>query len=257
VTTAVRIVAHGWSFQLKILARSSFFLGAAIVQPLILATIGWYLFRAGHRQGMLLWLAIGAAFVGIWATTIFGSGSAIADQRHQGTLELMVAAPTPLLTTVLPITLASASVGLYALAATLFWGWLLLGVPLTLVHPWWFIMSVPAAVFSLGALGLVISGVFVLYRYASALSNLLEIPIWLMSGLLVPVSRLPTWAHYCSWLLAPSWGVRAIRAAAIGGDPLGPVIGCLGLAVAYLVAGAFMLRFIERRACRHGTLALA
>jgi ABC-2 type transport system permease protein len=253
----LRIVARGWVFQLKILAKSSFFFGAAAVQPLILATIGVYLFKAGHREGLLLWLAIGAAFVGIWATTIFGSGSAIADQRFQGTLEIIVAAPAPLITTVLPITLASASIGLYALLATLFWGWLLLGVPLTLVHPWWFVVSVPATVFSLGALGLVISGIFVLYRYANALSNMLEVPVWLLSGLLLPVAKLPAWTHVISYVLAPSWGVQAIRDSAIGGHPLGPVLGCLGLAVVYLVTGTSTLRYIERRACRHGTLALA
>jgi ABC-2 type transport system permease protein len=59
------------------------------------------------------------------------------------------------------------------------------------------------------------------------------------------------------WLLAPTWGMRAIRDSALGGDPW-PAIGmCLALAVAYLVVGVLALRVVLRRAREQATLALA
>ncbi len=69
---------------------------------------------------------------------------------------------------------------------------------------------------SLGALGMLIATTFVLYRHANALGNLLEYPIWLIAGLLVPIATLPFWVRPISWLLAPTWGMEAIRGAAIG-----------------------------------------
>ena len=41
------------------------------------------------------------------------------------------------------------------------------------------------------ALGLLLASTFILYRNANAMSNLLEYPVWLVTGLLVPVSFLP------------------------------------------------------------------
>ena len=77
----------------------------------------------------------------------------------------------------------------------------------------------PATILGLGLLGLLFASTFVLYRHANALSNMLEWPVLLVTGMLVPLSLLPGWAHPIAWLLAPTWGVQAIRLAAIGGTP--------------------------------------
>ena len=81
-----------------------------------------------------------------------------------------------------------------------------------------------------GCSGLVLAvDVRALLRNANSLSNLLEYPVWLVTGLLVALSLLPGWTRPISWVLAPTWGVRGIRQAAIGGDPLVPIAVCLGL----------------------------
>ena len=68
--------------------------------------------------------------MGIWSTTLFGSGSAIQWQRWQGTLEILIAAPAPFLLVLVPLTLATSSIGLYSICATLAWGRIFFGVPL-------------------------------------------------------------------------------------------------------------------------------
>ena len=88
-------------------------------------------------------------------------------------------------------------------------------------------MALPATVLSLGMLGLLLASTFVLYRNASAFSNLLEYPVWLATGLLVPLSLLPGWVTPISWLLAPTWGMRAIREAAFGGNAWAEIAACL------------------------------
>ncbi len=252
----VRVVWTSWIFHVKGLTTSGFFVLISLLQPLIFASIAFYIFRAGHKPGTLLYAAIGAGLMGIWSSTLFGSGGAIQWQRWMGTLESLIVAPPTFIFVLAPLTVATSSVGLYALGATLVWGRLLFGVPLDLAHPWLFALAVPATVVSLGFLGLVLASTFILYRHANALSNLLEYPIWLITGLLVPLSLLPGWVHPISWVLAPTWGVRAIRAAALGGDAL-PAIGmCVALAAVYLTLGAICLRLFERLARQQATLSL-
>jgi ABC-2 type transport system permease protein len=251
-----RVIWTSWLFHVKSLTTSGFFVLISFLQPLIFATIAFYVFKSGHKPGSLLYASIGAGLMGIWSSTLFGSGGAIQWQRWLGTLESLIVAPPPFIFVLGPLTVATATIGLYALGATLLWGRLLFGIPLHLAHPWLFALAVPTTVVSLGFLGLVLAATFILYRHANALSNLLEYPVWLITGLLVPLSLLPGWVHPLSWFLAPTWGVRAIREAALGGDPVGPIGMCVALATVYLVLGAFLLRLFERLARERATLSL-
>ena len=256
MTRLARLFWVGWFFHLKGLSLSGFFLLISVLQPVIFASIAFFMWRAGAREGTLLYVALGAGLMGMWSSTLFGSGGAIQWQRWQGTLEILVAAPPRFLLTILPLTLATASIGLYAIVATLLWGRLLFGVPLEFEHPWLFALALPATVLGLGLLGLVMASTFVLYRHATAFSNLLEYPIWLVTGLLVPVSMLPGFVEPLSWVLAPTWGVRAVREAALGGEPL-PAIGmCLLLSAVYLTVGSITMANFERLARARATLSL-
>jgi ABC-2 type transport system permease protein len=253
---ALRLLWVGWRFHIANLTRSGFFVLTSAIQPIVFATIAFYMWRSGQRQGTLLAVALGAGLMGMWSSTLFGSGGAIQWQRWQGTLEVLIAAPAPFLFTLLPITVATASVGLYSIAGTLAWGWLLFGMPLDVAHPLAFALALPSAVLSLGLLGLVLASTFVLYRNANAFSNLLEYPVWLVTGLLVPVSLLPGFVEPISWVLAPTWGVRAIRTAALGGDAWPQIGMCVLLGCVYLALGAFTLRNFERLARAQATLSL-
>ena len=252
----LRLTWVGWLLNMKSLTRSGLFIFTSVIEPLIFATLSYYLFKAGHRPGTLLYASLSAGLMGIWTSTLFGSGGVISWQRWQGTLEPTVASPPPLLLVLFPLTLATASIGLYSLTATLLWGRFVFGIPVHLAHPATFALAVPVMIVNLGALGLVIGGSFMLYRNANALSNMLEFPVWLVTGALVPLSLLPGWVHPLSWILSPTWGFRAVRAAAIGGDAW-PALGmCVVLGVAYAFLASYLVGLFEFRARVRATLSL-
>jgi ABC-type polysaccharide/polyol phosphate export permease len=251
-----RVIGMGLLFRVREFATSSWFILTAGLQPLIFASIAFYMFRAGGRPGTLLYAALGAGMMGIWSSTLFGSGGALQWNRWQGTLELLVAAPPPFLVVLLPLTIATSITGAYALLGTLFWGRVFFGVPLHFAHPLAFAVAVPAAVLSLGLMGLLMASSFILYRNANALSNLLEYPVWLATGLLFPIALLPGWVGPVSWLLAPSWGIEAIRHAALGGEVWFPAGMCLVVGAAYLALAAVFLQIFERAARARATLSL-
>lgn len=253
----MRLFYAGWLFHLKSLSNSLFFVLISVLQPVIFASIAFFMYESGRRPGTLLYVALGAGLMGIWSSTLFGSGGAIQWQRWQGTLEIVVAAPAPFLLVLVPLTLATATIGLYSIVGTLFWGRLFFGVPLDFVHPFQLAVALPATVISLGLMGLLLASTFVLYRQASAFSNLLEYPVWLATGLLVPLSLLPGWVTWISWGLAPTWGIKAIRAAALGGGDAWSAIGmCVLLGAVYLVLGAIFMKNFERLARQRATLSL-
>ncbi len=255
--TILRLIWVGWAFHVKSLTLSGFFILTSVIQPIIFASVAYFMFQAGARPGTLLYVALGAGMMGIWSSTLFGSGGAIQWQRWQGTLEYCIAVPPPFLLVIVPLTLATATIGLYSLSATLFWGWLFFDVPMEIASPFAFAVALPVTVLGLGLLGLVLASTFILYRNANALSNLLEFPVWLVTGLLVSLSLLPGWVGPISWMLAPTWGINALRDAAIEGNPWPEIGMCLVLGAVYLVIGHFALQHFERLARERATLAIA
>jgi ABC-2 type transport system permease protein len=256
VKQTARLIGMGWVFSLKQLSRSGFFILVSLIQPVIFASIAFFMFKAGHNAPTLLYAALGAGLMGIWSSTLFGSGGMIQWERWQGTLELLIAAPPPFALVVIPVTVATSTIGIYSLTATLLWGRVIFGIPLHIEHPFLFVAAIPATVFGLGLLGFMLASTFVLYRHANALSNLLEYPVWLVTGLLVPISLLPGWVAPLGWVLAPTWGVRAIRGAALGGDPAVAIFACLALGIVYLIGGSLFLNVFERLARERATLSL-
>jgi len=141
--------------------------------------------------------------------------------------------------------------------STLLWGRFLFGIPLHLEQPVIFALSIPPTIVSIGLLGFVMASVVVRFRAGWAVGNMFEYPVWLVTGLLIPVALLPSWAEPVSWVLAPTWGMRALRESAFGGGmPLLDIAMCLVLSVAYTVIGAVLLGQFLTSARRRATLSL-
>jgi ABC-2 type transport system permease protein len=253
----LRVFATGFVLHFKNLSASPFMVMTAAIWPLVYATLAFLMFRATHQAPSLLYAALGAAVMGIWSTTATSAGGAVQQQRNWKVLELLVGAPSPLILVLAPITVAIAGIGVYSIATTLLWGRLLFGVPFHVLHPVLFAVSIPTAVLSIGMLGLVLASTLVLYREASAFSQMLEYPVWLITGMLIPLSLLPGWIHPLSWVLAPTWGFRAISRAVLGGDAWGPIGLCVALSVAYCLVTVVLLRGFEYLARSRVTLRLA
>ena len=253
----LRVFATGFVLHFKNLSASPFMVVTAAVWPLVYATLAFLMFRATHQAPSLLYAALGAAVMGIWSTTATSAGGAVQQQRNWKVLELLVAAPSPLILVLAPITVAIAGIGGYSIVTTLLWGRLLFGVPFHVLHPALFLVSIPAAVLSIGLLGLVLASTLVLYREASAFSQMLEYPVWMITGMLIPLSLLPGWIHPISWVLAPTWGMRAVRRAALGGSVGTPLLMCVLLTVVYTVLAVVLLHHFERLARDRATLSLS
>jgi ABC-2 type transport system permease protein len=236
--------------------KNAFDVSAVVLWPILYASIAYYLLDGSDDGSVLLSASLGAAVMCMWSVVVIGSAGALEQQRFLGTLELVVAAPVPLAAVLAPITIASGVVGAYSLVATLAWGTIVFDVPLAIEQPLAFAVAIPACVLAIGMLGLITCATFVLYRAAFSLGVAMQYPVWIATGLLVPLTVLPAFVGKVAWFLAPTWGFRAIQQAALGGSPWPDIGMCVVVSIGYLVTATVCLRVFEHLARARATLRL-
>ncbi len=252
----LRLLAVSYWLHLKMIAVSVFDGVFQVVWPLYFATVAFLLYGRSGEEGVLVYAGLGAAVMGIWSVVTTTASSLLQRERWFGTLELLVAAPTPFALVLVPITTAMASLGLFSLGSTLLWAWLLFGITVPVASPLAFAVSIVVSILSVALLGFLLSVAVVRYRTAWAMGNLLEYPGWLLCGFLVPLTLFPGWVTWIAYALPPTWGMAAIRASAAGQSPWSDVLMCLLTGAAYGVVGTLVSEAVLRSARRHATLAL-
>ena len=252
----VRLFAIGWLFHVKQLSRSTFDCFLAICWPIFFATVAFFMFRQGGDPDSLVYASLGAAVMGIWTATSVAAGSALQRERWFGTLELLVAAPAHFALVLLPLAFATSAIGVYCMVTTILWGKFVFGIDLPVEQPVLLGLAIPATLFSIAALGFLIAVGFARYRTAWALGSLTEYPVWLVCGFLIPLTLLPDWVRPISWVLAPTWGMQAIRESSTGGSPLTDIAMCLVLGGAYLLIGIVLTETVLRAARQRASLSL-
>ena len=196
--------------------------------------------------------------LGVWSSTSTSAGNSLQRERWHGTLELLVAAPAHFALILLPVTITMATIGLYSMAATLIFGRVVFGIDVPLEQPFAFAVAVTVTILAIGTAGFLIAVAFVRHRAAWALGNMIEFPVWLVAGFLVPLSLFPDWVRPISWALAPTWGMHAIRESATGGgSPWPDVALCALLGAVYVAVGVLVLERMLDAARRRAALSLA
>lgn len=252
----LRQLAVCYWLQLKILLFSPFEGFLAIVFPLMFATAAMLVYQVNGDPDAMLYAAIGAAAMGIWTSQTVSASTLVQRERWAGTLELVVAAPTRFSLVLLPITFAMATIGLYSVVATVLWNRWLFDVRLEVADWPLFVLSILMATITIALFGFLLSVTAVRYRTSWALGAALEYPGWLLCGFVIPLDLLPAAVRPLSWILAPTWAVQGMRAAAAGESPWLDLAICGVVGLGYAALAAWLgVRLIDS-ARRDATLAL-
>ena len=254
--TRLRQLAVCYWLQLKILLFSPFEGFLAVVFPLMFATAALLVYQVNGDPGAMLYAGIGAAAMGIWTSQTVSASTLVQRERWAGTLELVVAAPTRFSLVLLPITFAMATIGLYSVVATVLWNRWLFDVRLEVANWPLLVLSILMATVTIALFGFLLSVTAVRYRTSWALGAALEYPGWLLCGFVIPLDLLPDAVRPLSWILAPTWAVQGMRAAAAGESPWLALAICGVVGLGYAALAAWLgVRLIDS-ARRDATLAL-
>jgi ABC-2 type transport system permease protein len=233
-----------------------FFVFTLVYQPILftILTVGTYLF--GGKPGFGLFAITGAGMMGIWNNNLWSSGEIVNHERGSGTLSLLIASPTSLLLVLLGKSLANAVTSIIAMGMTFVTGAIVYHLALGIQNPLGFLLGLALTVVALTCLGLVLGSLFVLTRNTGYVMNVANYPIYLLSGLAVPLTILPLWTHPLSDALAPAWGNLVLNqtAGSLPGSAAISFLWLIGLSILYLLIALALYKRVEFRARRAGNL---
>jgi ABC-2 type transport system permease protein len=240
---------------LQVRARESrALLVLGIVQPATFLAITLLARRGGSTPAPAT-VALGVGLAALWGTTIWQSGTILRIERWQGTLPMVVMRPAGLAPVLIGKSLGETLLAAVLITATVSVGSAAAGGPIAVAHVPEFAAAVVAVFVSATVLGLLLSCVFVLTRAATRISEALVYPVFVLGGLIVPLSLLPSFVRPASWVVSLRWGGELLRAAQRGDPQSLRAWLLLGLTTATYAAVAHVAygRVLER-VRRKGTL---
>ena len=168
-------------------------------------------FKHAGRQDLTPYAAIAPVFIALWWLALFNSGWTITIERWNGTLEMLVAAPSSFGAVIFGRIATTTAIG----TVSFFEAWLvarLFGTPVTIHHWGAFVLTVFATLAAMAGTAVGMAALFVLARNAVTFSNSASYPFYVLGGILVPVSLLPHWVRPLSSVVFLSWSADLLRA---------------------------------------------
>ncbi len=251
-----KIFWNSFILQSKERALSQYFITTLFIHPFLftLITVSTYLY--GNKSNLGLYAIIGTGLISIWNNNLFTSSEIIQGEREYGTLSLVLATPASLPVIMLGKSFANAITSILAMGVTFATGMIVFHISIGIVHPLAFLIGLALVVLSVTCLGLIFGSLFILTRNAGEFVSVANFPVYILSGLTVPLTLLPLWTHPLSSLLTPTWGNVLLNQAAgsSSGSMLPNYLWIVGLSMIYLMIAQLLYRRIEYLALRAGTL---
>lgn len=210
--------------------------------------------RSVGRDDLGINALIGVSIITTWQTGLFVAGDTLARDRQMGLFELSMAAPISLGTMVLGRLIVSTTYSFIPFLVNIAVAHLVFGPDVVDVsRPAALALVLAASWFaSLGAL-LCMCSIAVLSGRSTALTNGLSYPLFLISGIVVPVSLLPDWVRPISSILFMRWSAEGLRRAAAGdGGIASTTLWLVVTGLAMLAVGHRLLGVVSDRMRRTG-----
>lgn len=255
----LRTIAITFEVTLRQNFSDAFIIFAIIVQPIIIAVLALWMLR--DRGGdFAIFVVVGSGMTGLWSGLLFISGNSVTGERWVGTLENLVAAPTPMQVVVLGKNLANVLQSLLSMVASyLLVAWLF-QLDVQIAQPLLFAASLLLTVVAFICFGLIMASLFIISPAVQHFQNGLEFPVYILCGFLFPVALLPAWTTPISYLLTPYWAARALHGSATGTASIQDLALSWGMmllfSVIYIVASQRLFRYVLRKARVEATLGM-
>jgi ABC-2 type transport system permease protein len=199
---------------------------------------------------------VGVLLVSLWSFTVWSSAGILRQERVEGTL-----APCLIGLRDARIVLIGKSAGTILMSGamtvlTVVVVLACLGRPVQLHHPGWLAVGLVALLLSGLAAGLGLSSLFVLSRFGPEISAALMYPVFLLAGLLTPLSSLPVELRPLSWLISLRWAMQFLTGALNGTPSLAALGMVVLLTVAYGAAASVAFARFSAKVMASGTIDL-
>ncbi len=216
----------------------------------------------GAPEEYIGFVIIGGAMTAFWMNILWSMSSQLYWEKESGNLGLYIAAPAPMMAILLGMAMGGLVFTSLRAAAILIIGSLLFDVHYALGDLGMLLLTFFLTMAALYGMGMLLASLYLLWgREAWHISNLLQEPVYLLSGFYFPVRHLGFWVSVVASFIPLTLGLDAMRQLLF---PVGPTMGFLsvplevgglaGLSIVFIVSAKYALDCLERLAKREGRL---
>ncbi|MEI6795432.1 MAG: ABC transporter permease [Methanomassiliicoccales archaeon] len=249
------------------------FLAYSIMKPIAgtLILVVMYLVvlqGVGNNIALFSFMYVGNAFYVFVAQVMLGATSVILEDReHYHTLKQIYIAPISLYAYIIGRTLSKAVIAAIACVITMAFGMVALGVPVQLLQVDYLLLAV-AMVIGLACIfmiGIALAGVtFLVAKHSTGINEGIAGMLYLFSGVVYPLSVLPSWGQAVGHLLPTTYWLELVRRALLPNLDISAVSGLGGVStleimaaltvttIAFFALSAAVFRYADRRARSKG-----
>ena len=239
----IRPVLGSARAQLNMTRRDLRDLMAVIANPLLTLAL-MAVFAYVGRRDLAVYALVAPLLLSVGGMAVFVASELMDRERWGQTLELSVACPAPFPLVIFSRIVVVMSISMFAFLES----WLILrfvfGESVTIYHPWLFAAAMIATAFASAGTALITGALVCFADSTTTYQNSLAYPIYLFSGILVPVTVFPDWLEPVSRIIFLYWSANLFRDSMQALPPQGALAGLaatalLGLGSAF--AGAFLM----------------
>jgi ABC-2 type transport system permease protein len=207
-------------------------------------------------------VVMGGAMTAFWMNVLWSMSSQLYWEKEQGNLALYIMAPNSMMSILLGMALGGLVATLMRAVVIMLLGSWMFGVKYVVTSPYELFAVFGLSMVALYGMGMMFASAFLLFgREAWAISDMIQEPVNLITGLYFPIKSLPFWIAAAASIIPLTLGLDAMRQLAF---PSGFKMGFLssrvellilaGLCVVFLVGAKLLLDFTEKLAIREGRL---
>lgn len=229
-----------------------------IFQPIIYSFIFYMMYKNSKHINYVNYVVLGSGITTMWSTICFSSAGDIERERYMETLENIFCAPIRFMNIILAKVVANTIMGLGGLVISAVFIKVFFNGNFYIADLPMFILSFLLMVVSFICISMMIAPIFTISRSARTLMNCMEAPIFILCGMVAPVSMLPNWIRPLSYILSPTFAVELMRKTSIGNfnmkDIRNMILMLIVLSLIYIVVANFMFKKVDKLTRIKGTL---
>ena len=242
--------------------REPEWLAAEMVIPLLTLSAYIYLYKMLNApQEFTGFVVVGGTMIAFWLNVLWNMSAQFYWEKETGTLEAYLVAPISRMAILLGMALGGMVNTTLRAVVILVAGTLIFQVQLALHEPFTALLLFFLSIIALYALGMLFASLFMLYgREAWHTANLLQEPVYFLSGSYFPTKFLPFTIQILASLIPLTFGLDGMRRVVIQGEGIADIWGNVAALIIFILIlmplARFALGYMENLGKKEGRLTL-
>jgi ABC-2 type transport system permease protein len=242
--------------------REPEWLVAEMIIPVITLSAYVFMYKSlGAPSQFTSFVIIGGTMIAFWVNVLWNMSTQFYWEKETGTLETYLVAPISRMAILLGMALGGFVNTTLRAVAIVIAGIFIFQAPIAVNEPLTALLVFLLTVVALYALGMLFASLFMLYgRAAYQTANLLQEPVYFLSGSYFPTTYLPFIVQLAASILPLTFGLDGIRRVMVLGQGFGNVwLDVIALVVFILILlplAKFALNYMENLGKKEGRLTL-